>query len=144
VVVAEATLGNKDYRRRPGFFAEALGLITASWAYLRARFELATLEGKEAVTQYLKALGLLLGGVVVLFFGYLLFLLAIIFAIATAMGGGWAWVWVTLGAALLHFGGTAFLLLKCKGLVQGPVFPTTIAEFKKDQEWLETKNAKSS
>jgi uncharacterized membrane protein YqjE len=127
---------------RTNVFASALELLAAAWSYLRTRLELAQIEGREAAGQYLKALGLLLGGVVVLVFGYFFFCLALVFAIATALGGGAAWIWVTLGAAAVHFAGGALLLVKVRALAQAPIFPATLDEFKKDQAWLETKTAK--
>ena len=129
---------------RSGFLDHALELLAAAWAYLRTRLELAQIEGREAVVQYLKALGLLLGGIVVLVFGYFFFWLAVVFALATALGGGAAWIWVTLGAALLHFAAGALLLVKVRALAQAPVFPVTLDEFKKDQAWLETKTPKGN
>jgi uncharacterized membrane protein YqjE len=128
--------------RNAGFFAHAIELLAAGWLYFRARFELAGIEGREAGLHWLKALGLLLGGIVVLVFGYFFLWLALIFAIATACGGGAAWIWVTLGAALLHFAGGAVLLLMVRALVSEPLFPATIEEFKKDQAWLDAKTAK--
>jgi uncharacterized membrane protein YqjE len=127
---------------RANVFDSALELLAAAWSYLRTRLELAQIEGREAVGQYLKALGLLLGGVVVLVFGYFFLCLALVFAVATALGGGAAWIWVTLGAALGHFAGGALLLAKVRGLTQTPVFPATLDEFKKDQAWLEAKTAR--
>lgn len=129
---------------RSGVFDHALELLAAAWSYLRARFELASIEGREAGANWLNALGLLLGGVVVLVFGYFFFWFAIVFAIAMAFGGGSAWIWVTLVAALIHFGGGALLLLKVRALVKQPLLPTTLEEFKKDQSWLDAKTAKRS
>ncbi|MEQ1861025.1 MAG: phage holin family protein [Chthoniobacteraceae bacterium] len=128
--------------RNAGFFAHALEMLAAGWLYLRARFELAGIEGREAGMHWLKALGLLLGGLVVLVFGYVFLWLALVFAIATACGGGVAWIWVTLGAALLHFAAGVLLLLKVRSLAREPLFPTTLEEFKKDQAWLDAKTAK--
>lgn len=129
---------------RAGFFTHAIELLAAAWAYLRARFELASIEGREAGAHWLKALGLLLGGIIVLVFGYFFFCLAAVFAIATALGGGAAWIWVTLCAALIHFAGAALLLAKVRTLTQEPLFPATITELKKDQAWLDEKTAKRS
>ena len=129
---------------RPGLFTHALDLFGAAVAYLQARFALASLEGREAVGHYFKTLALLLGGIVVIVFGYFFFWLAAIFAIATAFGGGAAWIWVTLGAAVLHFALGAGVILKVRSLVRQPVFAATLEEFKKDQTWLETKTGKQS
>ena len=125
-----------------GIFTHALDLLGAALAYFQARFALASLEGREAAGHYLKALGLLLGGVVIIVFGYFFLCFAGVFAIATAFGGGTAWIWVTLAAALLHLGGGIALLWMVVSLVQRPVFAATLEEFKKDQTWLETKTAK--
>ncbi len=127
---------------RAGFFAHAIELLAAAWSYARARFELASIEGREAGAHWLKAIGLLLGAVVVLVFGYFFFCLAIVFAVATALGGGTAWIWVTLGAALLHFGIAALLLVKVRSFAREPLFPVTIKELKKDQAWLDQKTAR--
>jgi uncharacterized membrane protein YqjE len=129
---------------RAGFFSNALELTGALWAYLRSRLELASLEGREAVGHWLKAFGLLVGGLTVMAFGYLLFCLAIVFAIAMALGGGMAWVWVTLGLALLHFIVGAVVLAKVRGLARAPAFTATLEEFKKDQAWLETKTGRQN
>ena len=128
----------------PGFITGSVQLLRSAWAYLRSRFELALIEGKEAGIQWLIALALLLAGVFVILLGYFLLIFAIIFAIAAAFDAEHAWIWVTLGAALLHFAGAAVLLLKVKSLVTKPVFETTLEEFKRDQEWLNAKTAKTS
>jgi len=125
-----------------GFFAHAVELLAAGWAYTRARFELASIEGREAGGHWLKALALLIAGLVVVVFGYFFFCFALIFTIATALDGGWWWVVVTFVAALVHFGLGAALLWKVRDLAQEPLFPVTIEEFKKDQAWLDAKTAK--
>jgi uncharacterized membrane protein YqjE len=140
--VAEPAPDHSPERARAGFFDHALELLAAAWAYLRARFELASIEGREAGGHWLIALGLLIGGVVLLVFGYFFLWFALIFAIATALGGGIAWIWVTLGAALLHFAAGALLLVKVREMAKQPLFPVTIDEFKKDQAWLDAKTAK--
>jgi uncharacterized membrane protein YqjE len=129
---------------RSGLFSHTLEWLTSAWAYLRARLELVTIEGREAGGTWLKALGLLLGSVVVLVFGYFFFCFAIVFAIARAFGGENAWIWVTLGAALVHVGAGALLLLKVRSLVQKPMFQVTLEEFKKDHVWLEATTKKRS
>jgi uncharacterized membrane protein YqjE len=125
-----------------GIVAHAIELLGAALAYFQARFALASLEGREAVGHYFKTLGLLLGAIVVIVFGYFFLCFAGVFAIATAFGGGTAWIWVTLAAAVLHLLiGVAFVF-KVRSLVQRPVLAATLEEFKKDQAWLEKKTAK--
>lgn len=140
--MAEPTPERTKSAEKAGFFDHALDLLGAALAYFQARFALASLEGREAAGHYLKALGLLLGGIVVVVFGYFFLCLAIAFAIAAAFGGGNAWIWVTLGGAVLHLLIGAGLLWWVRSLIYRPVFAATLEEFKKDQAWLETKTAK--
>jgi hypothetical protein len=129
-------------RSRPGVVEGALEMLAASWSYLRARGELASIEGREAGLHWLKALGLLVGGLVLLSFGWLFLCLASVFLIAKAIGGDTAWIWVTFGAAVLHFGVGWALFLKVRSLAERPLFPATLDEFRKDQAWMDAKSAK--
>jgi uncharacterized membrane protein YqjE len=140
--VAEPTPERPRSAESAGIFSHALDLLGATLAYVQARFALASLEGREAFSHYLKTLALLLGGIVVIVFGYFFFCLAVIFAIATAFEGRNAWIWVTLTAAAIHVLAGIVLVMKVRSLVHRPVFAATLEEFKKDQTWLEAKTAK--
>ena len=124
-----------------GLFGHLSALLAAKLAYLRARLELAGLEGKEAAVHLAIILGLAIAGVVIGIFGYLFFILALVFLIAQAFGGGSAWIWVLGGVALVHFVLTAALFIIARVKLGTPLFPMTLEELKKDQEWLKT-NAK--
>ena len=124
-----------------GIFGHLSALLAAKLAYLRARLELAGLEGREAALHYGIILGLALGGLVALVFGYLFFVIALVFLIAHLIGGENAWIWVTLGAAVLHFLVAGVLLLVAKARLGTPMFAASLHELKQDQEWLKT-NAK--
>lgn len=121
-----------------GFFRHLTALLGAKLAYLRARLQLAGLEGKEAATHYAIILGLAIGALVVAIFGYFFLIIALVFLLAWACGGGNAWIWITLGAALLHFIGAAALGVIAKVKLSQPMFAATLDEFKKDQAWLKT------
>ena len=121
-----------------GIFSRLTALLGAKLAYVRARLQLAGLEGKEAAVHYGIILGLAIGAMVIAIFGYLFFVIAIVFLIALAFGGGNAWIWVMLGAGFVHFVGTAILLLVAKAKLSQPMFAATLDEFKKDQQWLKT------
>jgi uncharacterized membrane protein YqjE len=121
-----------------GFFRHIAALLGAKLEYLRARVQLAGLEGREAAIHLAVLVGLAIGAVVVAIFGYLFFVIAIVFLVAWACGGGNAWIWVLLGAALVHFIGAGALALIAKARLAAPLFPATLDEFKKDQVWLKT------
>ena len=119
-----------------GLFAHCTALLAAKLGYLRARLKLAGIEGKEAAVHLAIIIALALCALVALVFGYFLLVLALVFLVALAFGGGNAWIWVLLGAALLHLLGAAALVLIARIRLGAPLFPLTLEEFKKDQEWL--------
>ncbi len=121
-----------------GLFRHLAALLGAKLEYVRARLQLAGLEGKEAAVHLAVLIGLALGALVVVIFGYLFFVIAVVFLIAWACGGGNAWIWVTLGAAFVHFIAAAVLALVAKVKLSTPLFAATLDEFRKDQEWLKT------
>lgn len=121
-----------------GLFRHLAALLGAKLEYVRARLQLAGLEGKEAAVHVAVLIGLALAALVVAIFGYLFFVIAIVFLIAWACGGGNAWIWVTLGAAFMHFIAAVVFTLVAKMKLSTPLFAATLDEFKKDQEWLKT------
>jgi len=121
-----------------GLFRSLSALLAAKLAYLRARFQLAGLETKEAAVHYAFILALAVVALVTIIFGYFFLVIALVFLVALACGGGDAWIWVTLGAAVLHFLGAALLLLIAKLKLAQPMFAASIEELKKDQQWLKT------
>ena len=127
-----------DPPRAGGLFAHLSTLFAANLAYLKARLELAGLESRDAAIHLAIILGLVIGGLILLVFGYFFFILALVFLIALAFGGGSAWIYVLLGAAFLHLVGAALLVLFARVKLGVPLFPLTLEELRKDQEWLKT------
>jgi uncharacterized membrane protein YqjE len=122
-----------------GLLAEFAALLGAKLAYLRARFELAGIEGKEALANLAIILALAVGALVVVVFGYFFVVTALVFLIAWACGGGNAWIWVMIGAGVLHFIVAAGLGLAIRMRLDRRMFEATLDEFRKDQEWLTTR-----
>jgi uncharacterized membrane protein YqjE len=134
--MAEANPDRPRAADSAGAFGSFSALVAAKLSYLQARLKLAGIEGKEAAIHGSIILGLAIGGLIALVFGYFLLMLAVVFLVALAFGGGNAWIWVLLGAAVLHFIGAAALALIAKTKLGAPLFPLTLEEFQKDQEWL--------
>ena len=122
---------------------ESIRLILASAAgYLHARFELLSLEAKDAGANYIKLAIVLVCAVLFLLSGLLFLLMSAVYAVAALFNFRWGWVF--LGFALLSLGLTAALALVAKARFKAPSFPASIAEFKKDKEWLsQTKSPRS-
>ncbi len=121
-----------------GMFRHFSALFSAKLAYLRARLQLAGIEGKEAAVHYAIIVALAIGALIVAVFGYLFLVIALVFMVAAFLDTEHAWIWVTLGAAFAHFVGAAALVAIAKVKLSQPMFAATFDEFKKDQEWLKT------
>lgn len=113
-------------------------LAAAKLAYLRARFELAGIEAKEAAVHYAIILGLAIGMLILLVFGYFFLVIAVVFLIAALWGAEHAWIWVMMGAAGFHIVAAIVLALIAKAKLSAPMFAASLDELKKDQEWLKT------
>jgi uncharacterized membrane protein YqjE len=108
----------------------------AGLSYVRARMELAGIEGKESLARLGGVLLLAVLAVTFTIVGFLLLCVALIFGIALLLGGGNSWIWVTavMGGALLT---VAWTLLYCaRGWLRMPMFAATLGEFRKDDAWL--------
>lgn len=128
---------------RGGLLAQLTALIGTQLAYLRARFELAGIEGKEALINWAIIVALGVVALVVVIFGYLFVVASIVALIAWACGGGIAYFWTALGAGILHLVIAAALGFVAKTRISRRMFEATMEEFKKDQIWL-TKRANQS
>jgi uncharacterized membrane protein YqjE len=141
--MAEQFTAGSRAAEEPGFLGHLSALIAAKLGYLRARLKLAGIEGKEAAIHIGIIAGLAVGGLVAVVFGYFFFIFAAVFLVALAFDSDSAWIWVLFGAAVLHFGGAAALVLIAKSRLAAPLFPLTLGEIQKDQEWLKTHTKQS-
>lgn len=138
--MSEARYG--DPPPNPGLLSHASAWLAALLGYLRARLELAGLESREAAIHGAVLLGLVVGALVLLVFGYFFFCFALVFFVAWLCDDDNAWIWVTFGMALLHFGGAVALGLWAKAKLKKPIFTATLDELRKDQQWLTSKTGK--
>lgn len=109
--------------------------------YLELRLRLLGLESKEAGL-HLLVLALLLVGAVVFFAGFLVMLLVfLLYLITLLFHWGWGWSALVCGGVSLLAAIAAGVVLRYR--IVRPLFPTTLAELKRDREWL-THKAKES
>jgi uncharacterized membrane protein YqjE len=122
----------------PGGLLDHLGeLLSAGMEYFQARLTLAGIEAKEALLHFALIIGLLVGAVAIILFGYLFLCIALTVLIANFLGISPGWV--ILGLAVLHFaiagGSVLFAVIRLKT----GVFTATLAELRKDQQWMSHK-----
>ena len=110
-------------------------------SYLDLRLRLLGLESKEAGL-HLLVLALLFAGTVVFFSGFLVMLTVfLLYLVMLIFHWEWGWSALACGGLLLLSSVAAGVILRFR--IVKPLFPTTIAEFEKDREWLRHKTKKS-
>jgi len=124
---------------RAGLLENLLALVSAVVDFFESRFALVAQESKVAAVQVLILVGCLI-------FALLLSALGYVFLITGAVVGlahlaGISWPWIALAAAAVHFIIALVLLLVVRSRITKPLFRTTLAELKKDREWLKNLDA---
>jgi uncharacterized membrane protein YqjE len=115
--------------------------VASFLAYLELRLELLGLESKEAGL-HLLVLALLFVGAVVFFAGFLIMLVVFLLYLLTLIfNWGWGWSALACGVVSLLIAVGAGVTLRFR--ITRPLFPTTLAEFKRDREWLTHKTQES-
>jgi uncharacterized membrane protein YqjE len=117
-----------------GLFENVLALISALAAFFESRFALIAEESKSAAVQLLILVGCLIFALLLCALGYLFLITGIVVGLAHL--AGISWPWVALAAAALHFIIAAVLVLIARSRITKPFFRATLAELKKDREWL--------
>lgn len=119
---------------RTGFFGNLLALIDALVSFFESRFALFSKESKAALVQVLALLMLLITALLLLAFGYIFLIAGAVISVATMTQV--SWTWVALIAAGVHILLAIVCLLIARAVVRRPAFRETLAELKKDREWL--------
>ncbi len=117
-----------------GLLENLLALVTALAEFFESRFALFAQESKTAAVQLLILAGCLILALLLCALGYVFLITGVVVGLAHLLGISWAWI--ALAAAAVHFIIAMVLLLVARSRITKPVFRTTLAEFKKDREWL--------
>ena len=118
----------------PGLPESLRLLIASALGYFSARFELFSLEAKDAASNYVKIVILLVVAVTMLLAGLIFFLCSFLCLVAYLAHGHWGWVFFGFGFFSLIV--TVFCALVAKHRFSTDSFANTMAELKKDKEWL--------
>ena len=125
-----------------GLLNNLVALTNALAGFFESRITLFARESKTALVQMLLIEAAVITALVLVVSGYVFLIVSVIFGIAHAAGV--SWVWIALAAALLHFllaGGCGFFVMT---QIKKPMFQWSIAELKRDREWLKTQNKSES
>ena len=117
-----------------GLLENLLALVTALAEFFESRFALFAQESKTAAVQLLILAGCLILALLLCALGYVFLITGVVVGLAHLLGISWAWI--ALAAAAVHFITAMVLLLVARSRITKPVFRTTLAELKKDRQWL--------
>ena len=125
----------------PGLLENLLALISALAEFFESRFALLAEESKAAAVQLLILVGCLIFAVLLGALGYVFLITGAVVGLAHL--AGISWPWIALAAAALHFIIALVLLLIARNRITKPFFRATMAELKKDREWLKNLQARN-
>lgn len=124
-----------------GLINNLVSLANSLTAFFEARLTLAVRESKGALVHLLLLAGAVVGALILIASGYVFLIVSVIFAIAHAAGV--SWVWIALAAAILHFALAAGCGFFAATQLKKPIFQASMAELKRDREWLKSADKKN-
>jgi uncharacterized membrane protein YqjE len=122
-----------------GLLENLLALVSALANFFESRFALLAQESKAAAVQVLILAGCLIFALLLCALGYFFLITGAVVGLAHLAGVSWPWL--ALAAAAVHFIIALVLLLVARSRITKPLFRTTLAELKKDREWLKNLDA---
>src|SRR2546430_17073490 len=134
--MARASARVRNPSGHAGLIDNAIGLISALFAYVETRAALLAVESKALLLQLAAVVAFALGALITVVFGYIFILGSLIVGIAHL--SGISWTWIALGAGLVHIALAVVYVLLAKARLTGRLYPETRAGLKKDQQWLKS------
>lgn len=124
-----------------GLLSNLLGIGNALAEFLQTRIGLVGQEAKVALTQVIVLVICLVSAALLCGVGFIFLVAALVVAVANAVHI--SWIWIALGAAVLQFLIALISLLIARTRMKKPLFRATMAELKKDREWLKHLDTKT-
>jgi uncharacterized membrane protein YqjE len=125
--------------RQTGLIGSLVALASALADFFESRAALFANESKAAAIQFLLVAICLVAALLFFAFGYVFLLAAAVVWIAHLANVSWEWI--ALDVAALHILIALLLLLVSVSAIKRPVFRESVAELKKDREWLKNLDA---
>ena len=130
---------SRDPAGHAGLLQNLFALVNAFAEFFESRFALLAEESKAAAVQLLILAGCLVFALLLCALGYVFLITGAVVGLAHLVGISWPWI--ALAAAALHFIIALVLLLIARSRITKPFFRVTLAELRKDREWLKTLDA---
>jgi uncharacterized membrane protein YqjE len=119
-----------------GLIDNAIGVVSALFAYVETRAALLAVESKALLLQLVGIVAFGLGALIAGVFGYIFLVASLIVGIAH--GTGFSWTWIALATGVLHILVAGVCVFLAKSKLRGRLYPETRSELKRDQTWLKT------
>ena len=132
--MAEEDSPSRSRTRQAGFIGSLVALASALADFFESRAALFATESKSALVQFVLIALCLVAALLFFAFGYVFLLATAVVAIAHLANV--SWLWIALAAAGLHILIALIFVLIARSGIKRPILPETIAELKKDREWL--------
>ncbi len=117
-----------------GLLQNLFALVNALAEFFESRFALVAEESKAAAVQLLILVGCVVFALLLCGLGYVFLITGAVVGLAHLIGISWPWI--ALAAAALHFIVALVLILIARTRITKPFFRVTLAELRKDREWL--------
>jgi uncharacterized membrane protein YqjE len=117
-----------------GLLGTLLGTLNALIDFFESRFELFAQESKSALVNIVVLVGCVAVAALFCGIGFLFLLVGAVAGLAHALHV--SWIWVAVAVALLLFVFALVCVVIARSRMKKPMFRATVAELKKDSEWL--------
>ncbi len=134
--MARASARSSNPAGHAGLIDNAVGFVSAFFAYVETRAALLAVESKSLLLQLGMVVAFGLGALIALVFGYIFVVASIVVGIAHATRISWTWVALCVG--LLHIALAVVCGFLAKGKLRGRLYAETRMELKRDQQWLKS------
>src|SRR5438552_17193346 len=115
--MARASARVRNPAGHAGLIDNAIGLVSALFAYVETRAALLAVESKALLLQLAAVIAFALGALIAVVFGYIFVLASLIARIAHRTGV--SWTWIAFGAGLLHIGLAVVCVLRSEASLPG-------------------------
>jgi len=132
--MAQEDSPSRSRTRQGGLIGSLVALASALADFFESRAALVATESKSALVQFVLIAICLVAALLFFAFGYVFLLATAVVAVAHLANV--SWLWTALAAAGLHILIALIFILIARSGIKRPILPETIAELKKDREWL--------
>ena len=132
--MAQEDSPSRSRTRQGGLIGSLVALASALADFFESRASLFATESKSALVQFVLIAICLVAALLFFAFGYVFLLATAVVAVAHLANV--SWLWTALAAAGLHILIALIFILIARAGIKRPILPETIAELKKDREWL--------